>query len=89
MKTSLKPFEEGQLCFVVIRKYQGKGVPKIIMHEAKLTEGGFGYGAFRTWVVSPATLMGMSRSRLRAKASKINGAKGGRPKLLPSSVKPV
>lgn len=79
-KTDLKPFEVGQLCFVVIRKFQGKGTPKIIMHEAKPTTGGFGYGAFRTWIVSPATLMGMSRSRARAKASKINGAKGGRPR---------
>jgi hypothetical protein len=79
-KTDLKPFDEGQLCFVVIRPFQGKGAPKIIMHEAKPEAGGFGYGAFRTWVVSPATLMGMTRSNARAKASKINGAKGGRPR---------
>lgn len=79
---SLEAFEEGQLCYVVLRKYKGNGVPTLILHEAKLLPGedSFGYGAFRHWVVSPSKLLGMATSDKKSKSSAKNGKKGGRPK---------
>lgn len=45
-------FEDGQLCYVVKRKYKGKGKPVLIMHEARLVdkEGAFGYGTGKAWL---------------------------------------
>lgn len=51
----LSPFEEGVLCFVVLRKYQGTGTPVLILHEAKADN--FGYGAFRTWTTRTSATM--------------------------------
>lgn len=45
----LKPFEEGVLCFVVARDYKGHGEHKLILHEARLCENGFAYGAGSCW----------------------------------------
>lgn len=84
----LKAFEQGQLCYVVARRFEGKGAVKLILHEAKLgnphpdTPGynaGYGYGCFRTWVISPGTLTGLSKSHCKAESARINGKLGGRP----------
>lgn len=66
---NLKPFESGVLCFVVLRKYCGKGKPVLIMHEAK--SDSYGYGAFRTWT----TQVGATIDRNAAAAAL--GAAGG------------
>ncbi len=82
----LRDFKEGQLCFVVARRYLGKGPVKLILHAAKLGGGGnrqasFGYGAFGHWVVSPGSLVGEPRSAAQIRAARINGAKSkGRPR---------
>ena len=66
-----RPFKEGVLCFVVLRKYQGKGRPVLILHRAKAKE--FGYGAFGAWT---APLVGIKD---RSTAAEI-GALGGKSK---------
>lgn len=55
MEKKLEAFVEGQLCYVVLRPYQGEGEPVLILHEAISTgEGeGFYYGHGRTWVLQP------------------------------------
>ena len=46
--------KEGRLCYVVKRPYQGKGKPKLIMHEVALSDyASFSYGHLRHWVVDP------------------------------------
>lgn len=60
MNNKKDPFEYGVLCFVVRRRYRGKGKPILIMHEAKMVSvskkiGGFGYGVFRTWTTPKET----------------------------------
>jgi hypothetical protein len=77
---ALKDFEKGVLCFVVARRYGGKGPVKLILHVA-VAEGlnSYGYGAFGHYVVAPGTLMGMSTSREKREAAAFNGRKGGRP----------
>jgi hypothetical protein len=48
----LKPFKEGVLCFVVARRYKGKGPYKLILHEARATDNSifeFTYGADSHW----------------------------------------
>lgn len=85
---ALKDFEEGQLCYVTARRYQGKGPVKILLHEAQPTpEGGFGYGHSRCWGLSPGSLIAHNRDTLKAQlASRLNGQKGGRPrKNIPAS----
>ncbi len=79
-KNDVKTFETGQLCYVVLRRHKGKGAVKLILHEAR-AEGkdSFFYGSMRHWVVSPATLLGMSKSSKKKSASIKNGSKGGRP----------
>jgi hypothetical protein len=77
----LADFKDGQLCFVVARRYQGKGPVKLILHQADVMEsGGFGYGHRGCYIVSPGTLLGASVSPKKTIAARINGAKGGRPK---------
>jgi hypothetical protein len=51
-KASKPSFKKGVLCYVVLRKYQGKGRPVLIMHEAKSDH--YGYGAFNTWIARPS-----------------------------------
>jgi hypothetical protein len=55
MKKELEAFVEGQLCYVVLRPYQGEGEPVLILHEANVADlgGGFYYGNGRTWVLQP------------------------------------
>lgn len=78
--TSLKEFEEGQLCYVVLRNFQGEGPLRLILHAADSTENkGFAYGAGKTWVISPGTMMGLSISERKKMAARLNGKKGGRP----------
>jgi hypothetical protein len=78
----LSDFDGGQLCFVVARRYRGRGPVKIIMHRAAIDvpDAGFFYGHLGHYVVSAGTLMGSSRSPAKTAAARINGAKGGRPK---------
>ncbi len=45
-------FNDGVLCFVIRRPFRGKGRPRLIMHEAKAKD--FGYGCFTTWLASSA-----------------------------------
>lgn len=88
--TDLKPFEEGLLCYVVLRQYKGVGPKRWIMHEAKPEpSGGFSYGCLRHWVISPAAMLGMTKSEKKALTSKLNGRKGGRPKTLPCCPEPL
>lgn len=47
----LKPFETGQLCYVVYRRHKGRGPYKLLLHEADSEK--FGYGHKRCWVVEP------------------------------------
>lgn len=77
-----KDFDQGVLCFVVARRYQGKGPVRLIMHRAVAgpSPGSFGYGADGHYIVSPATLMGSARSDAKAAAAIRNGRRGGRPK---------
>lgn len=93
MKTLKKGYDlnhfakDGQLCWVVFRRYEDKGKPRLILHEATAIPsptGGFSYGAGKHWVVSAGTLMGMCRSKAKSAASRKNGKKGGEPKK-PSS----
>lgn len=74
----MKDFAEGQLCYVVARRYKGRGPVRLLLHKAHADS--FGYGAFGCYIVSPATLMGSSTSDKKAAASKKNGRLGGRPK---------
>ena len=54
MSKNLEAFQEGQLCYVVLRKYQGEGEPVLILHEADAIENNsFAYGAGRHWVLKP------------------------------------
>lgn len=87
ISTDLKPFENGQLCFVVLRNFQGKGPFRWILHEADTIgcDSGsfsFGGGSGKTWVISPASMMGLSTSARKKMSSRLNGKKGGRPKRL-------
>lgn len=82
----LRDFKDGQLCFVIARRYLGKGPVKLILHKAELSRSqpghpaSFGYGAFGHWVVSPGSLLG-ERTDAQARAARINGAKSkGRPR---------
>jgi hypothetical protein len=80
---ALKDFEEGQLCYVVARRYKGKGPVRLLLHEAKACgKDSFGYGHMRCWIVSPGTLMGSATSDRKAEAARKNGKKGGRPRKL-------
>ena len=86
---AIKDFEKGQFCYVVARRFQGKGSVKLILYESSpvgtswfdtlLEEpcGPYVYG--KTWVVLPGTLSGMCRSDKKAASSRKNGIKGGRP----------
>ncbi len=78
----LSDFKDGQLCFVVARRYQGKGPVKLILHRAFVCkpDNGFGYGHLGAYIVSPASLMGSSKSPAKTAAARLNGVKGGRPK---------
>lgn len=50
----LKPFEVGQLCYVVRRRYRGTGRYRLLLHEAKPSgNGGFSYGSGGCWLVDP------------------------------------
>lgn len=78
---ALKEFEQGVLCFVVARRYQGVGSVRLILHRAQAVgEDAFGYGADGHYVVSPGTLTGMGMSPAKQAAARANGVKGGRPK---------
>jgi hypothetical protein len=83
----LADFSEGRLCFVIARRYQGKGPIRLILHEAAVNpEGGFGYGHGQHWTVGPGTLMGGIDSAKRAQAARANGKKGGRPQKTRHSI---
>lgn len=77
----LRDFKVGQLCYVVARRYHGNGPVRLILHKVELAspESSFGYGAFGHWIVSPGSLIASPRSKEQILASRINGAKGGRP----------
>lgn len=79
---ALKDFKQGQLCFVVARRYLGKGSVRLILHKAELSgpNAAYGYGCFGHWIVSAGSLMGVATSDAKAKSSAKNGRKGGRPK---------
>jgi len=78
---SLKDFEDGQLCFVIARRYKGKGPVKLLLHEARAAgKDSFGYGHLRCWLVSPGSLIGSAQSEKKAAAARRNGKKGGRPR---------
>lgn len=50
---NLEAFEEGQLCYIVKRKYKGKGKPVLILHEATINTTSpisFIYGGGKTWL---------------------------------------
>lgn len=50
MEKKLEAFVEGQLCYVVLRPYQGEGEPALILHEAHTEEDmAFSYGG-RTYL---------------------------------------
>jgi hypothetical protein len=53
-KTLIK-MKKGVLCYAVLRRYKGKGAPRIILHEVTLFEAthGFGYGGKEHYVFKP------------------------------------
>lgn len=75
---ALKDFEAGVLCFVVARRYQGKGPVRLILHVAKSEH--FSFGAFGHYLVSPGTLAAFAKTEKKTAAARANGKKGGRPK---------
>jgi hypothetical protein len=51
---NLQPFIDGQLCYVVYRRFKGQGPYKLILHSAQLTQKSkFTYGSGPCWVVEP------------------------------------
>lgn len=75
----MKDFAGGQLCYVVARRYKGKGPVRLLLHKAKADS--FCYGAFGCYLVSPATLMGSATSDRKSNAARKNGKLGGRPRV--------